>query len=59
MRYKIDVKYTDDGTESAYIVQNSFKPSLGYVYTATLEDGSTLYINRQSVKTIIVSEEEG
>jgi len=48
----------DDTTDSVYILQDSFRPSLGYVYTATLENGSTLYINRQSVKTIMLSQEE-
>ena len=58
MRYKISVKFMDDTTDSVYILQDSFRPSLGYVYTATLENGSTLYINRQSVKTIMLSQEE-
>jgi len=58
MRYKITVKYLDGTTETAYVLQNTFKRTFGYVYVATLEDGSSLYINRQAVRTIVLSEEE-
>ena len=60
MRNKIKITYLDDTTKQIYIVLDSFRFSnhFGYVYTAELETGGDLYINRQAVRTIEVTEVE-
>jgi len=58
MREKAIVTYIDDTLQEAYIVPGSFKIYVHNNYICTLENGNKVFINRERVKKVIVSQEE-
>ena len=58
MKEKLSVTYIDDTLQETYIVLGSFQIYTYNNYICTLENGDKVFINRERVKMVIVSQEE-
>ena len=58
MREKVSVTYIGDTLQEAYIIPDSFEIYTYNNYICTLENGSKVYLNREQIKIVIVSQEE-
>lgn len=57
MREKVSVTYVDGTLQEAYIISDSFEIYTYNNYICTLENGSKVYLNREQIKIVIVSQE--
>lgn len=58
MREKVSVTYVGDVLQEAYIVPDSFQIYTYNNYICVLENGSKVYLNREQIKMVVVSQEE-
>jgi len=57
VREKVSVTYVDGTLQEAYIISDSFEIYTYNNYICTLENGSKVYLNREQIKIVIVSQE--
>lgn len=58
MKEKVTVTFIDDTSLASYIVPGSFRTYVDNNYICTLENKNKVFINREKVKMVIVSQEE-
>jgi hypothetical protein len=58
MREKVSVTYIDGTPQEAYIIPDSFEIYTYNNYICILENGDKVYLNREQIKIVIVSQEE-
>jgi len=58
MKEKVSVTYIDDTLQESYIIPGSFTIYTYNNYICILENGSKVYLNREQIKMVVVSQEE-
>ena len=58
MKEKLSVTYIDDTLQETYIIPGSFIIYVHNNYICTLENGDRVFLNREQIKRVIISQEE-